>query len=89
MTINAALRVVFAAVAAVLGLLSALGIGLSDLFGRRVVLAASAVTAATAMQLFSALATLAFAVATASSFDTGSFLWGCLSGVGMAGGITF
>lgn len=69
--------------------MSALGIGLSDLFGRRVVLAASAVTAATAMQLFSALATLAFAVVTASPFDMGSFLWGCLSGLGMAGGITF
>ncbi len=68
--------------------MSALGIGLSDLFGRRVVLAASAVTAATAMQLFSALATLAFALVTASEFEMGSFLWGCLSGVGMAGGIT-
>lgn len=74
--------------AAVLGLLSALGIGLSDLFGRRVVLAASAVTAATAMQLFAALATFVFALVTASAFDVASFLWGCLSGVGMAGGIT-
>ncbi len=89
MTINAAAPLGFPALAAVLGMLSALGIGLSDLFGRRVVLAASAVTAATAMQLFSALATLAFAVGTASRFDTGSFLWGCLSGLGMAGGITF
>lgn len=70
-------------------MLSALGIGLSDLFGRRVVLAASAVTAAMAMQLFAALATLGFAIMTASDFHTGSFLWGCLSGLGMAGGITF
>ena len=75
--------------AAVLGLLSALGIGLSDLFGRRVVLAASAVTAATAMQLFSAMGVLAFALVTGSAFDSVSFLWGCLSGLGMAGGITF
>ena len=75
--------------AAVLGLLAAFGIGLSDLFGRRVVLAASAVTAATVMQLFAMLATLAFAVVTASAFHLGSFVWGCLSGLGMAGGITF
>lgn len=89
MTINAGPPLTFAALAAVLGMLSALGIGLSDLFGRRVVLAASAVTAAMAMQLFAALATLGFAIMTASDFHTGSFLWGCLSGLGMAGGITF
>ncbi len=75
--------------AALLGLLSAFGIGLSDLFGRRVVLAASAITAAMAMQLFAALATLVFAVVTASAFDAGSFGWGCLSGLGMAGGLSF
>ena len=74
--------------AAVFGLLSALGIGMSDLFGRRVVLAASAITAATAVQLFSGLGTLGFALATGSAFEGRPFLWGCLSGVGMASGIT-
>ena len=78
----------FGALAALLGLLAAFGIGLSDLFGRRVVLAASAVTAATAMQLFAGVATFAFALVTASEFEPGPFLWGCLSGLGMAGGIT-
>jgi len=69
--------------------MSALGIGLSDLFGRRVMLASSAITAATAMQIFSALATTAFALVTVSTFDGPSFVWGCLSGLGMAGGISF
>ncbi len=77
------------ALAAVLGLMAALGIGLSDLFGRRVVLAASAVTAATAMQLFAASATVVFALVTASPFQADTFAWGCLSGLGMAAGIAF
>ena len=70
-----------------LGLLAAATIGLSDLFGRRVVLASSALTAAATMQIFAALTAAAFALATSSSYDARGVVFGCLSGLGMGAGL--
>lgn len=72
---------------ALLGLLGALGIGLSDLFGRRIVLASSTLTAAVVLQLFGGI--LAAAIMTVLPSE---FLWsdaglGAFSGVGMGVGL--
>ena len=75
------------ALAVTLGLVAAAMIGLSDLFGRRVVNASSATTAAAAMQITSAVVAVLLAVMTASRFDSTAFVWACLSGVGMAAGL--
>ncbi|MEL6981404.1 MAG: DMT family transporter [Actinomycetota bacterium] len=72
---------------ALLGLLGALGIGLSDLFGRRIVQASSALTAAVVLQLFGG----ALAAATMAVYPS-EFTWpdagrGAFAGVGMGVGL--
>jgi drug/metabolite transporter (DMT)-like permease len=72
---------------ALLGLLGALGIGLSDLFGRRIVLASSPLTAAVVLQLFGGIL-----AATTMPVLPSEFLWsdaglGTVSGVGMGVGL--
>lgn len=74
-------------VAAVLGMLTALSIGSSDLFGRRVVAASSAITAGATLHFFSVIFLLAVALATGSSFESNGFAWGGVSGIGLAIGI--
>lgn len=69
------------------GSLAAVGIGMSELFGRRVVNAAGALTAALTMQMigmFTALVSVAFF---ASEFTSIDMAWGALSGLGMASGL--
>lgn len=70
-----------------LGLLAALSIGLSDLFGRRITAASTALTAAATMQIFAALTVVVFAVLDRSPFAAGAFGFGVLSGIGMGGGL--
>lgn len=74
-------------VAALLGLLGALTIGVSDLFGRRVVAASSALTAGASMQLFATVFVVAVALTTTSPFNLIEFGWGGVSGVGLGLGI--
>ncbi len=72
---------------ALFGGLSALSIGISDLFGRRVVAAASATTAAAIMQLvavFTSVATMAFI---GSTFGWSDVIIGGFSGLGMGTGL--
>ena len=76
-----------AALAVILGLTAALGIGSSDLFGRRLVAASSVLTAAAVMQVWSGLFTTGIAAATASPFQSGPFVWGCVSGLGIGSGL--
>lgn len=78
-----------ARLAAVLGLIAAMTIGLADLFARRVIQASSVFVAATSMQLFAGLVVLVFAIGAGSSFDLGGFGFGLLSGLGMGIGIGF
>lgn len=75
------------AVAAVLGMLAALGIGTTDLFGRRVVAASTALTAGATLQLFATVSVLSFAVVSGSAFQPASFVWGGVSGLGLGAGI--
>ena len=72
-----------------LGLSAALMIGLSDLYGRRVVYASSALTAGTSLQLFASVIVVGVALSTTSPFDLESFLWGGVSGIGLGAGIGF
>ena len=72
---------------ALFGGLSALFIGISDLFGRRVVASASATTAAAIMQLvavFTSIATMAFI---GSTFGWSDVIIGGFSGLGMGTGL--
>ncbi len=73
---------------AVFGSLGALSIGLSDLFGRRVVVASSALTAAAVMQ-FVAIFTSVIAVGVEDSrFQAADLGLGALSGVGLGVGLS-
>ena len=72
---------------ALLGSLTALGIGGSDMFGRRVTAATSPVTASAVMQLFAALLSLL-----AITFVSSEWIWrdvwvGAVSGLGMGSGL--
>lgn len=69
------------------GTLSALCIGLSDLFGRRVVAASSATTTAAVMQLVAAVTSILMLAVIASSWRADDLLRGGLSGFGMAVGL--
>lgn len=66
-----------------------MSIGVSDLFGRRVVNASTAVTAGSSMQLFGSLAMAAVAVGSRSHVDLGDLAWGSVSGLGIGAGIWF
>lgn len=70
-----------------LGLLAALTIGLSDLFGRKIVGASGPLTAAASMQIFAALTVVVIAVADRSEFVARAFAFGGLSGLGMGAGL--
>ncbi len=67
--------------------MAALGIGISDLFGRRVVAASSALTAAAGMQLIAIMASLATLGFVSSRFDSGDVMLGALSGFGLGVGL--
>ena len=69
------------------GSLAAMSIGTSELFGRRVVNTAGAITAALVMQLIGALTALVSVAFFASEFTTIDMAWGALSGLGMASGL--
>lgn len=69
------------------GSMAALGIGLSDLFGRRVVDRAGALSAAFVMQLIAIPAGLVSVLFFASEFGAVDMGWGALSGLGMATGL--
>lgn len=69
------------------GGMAALGIGVSDLFGRRIVLAASAVTAAFVLQVMGAVAALVLVLVVPSRFGWVALGWGAVSGLGMAAGL--
>ena len=72
---------------AVFGLIGALLIGISDLFGRRVVAASSATTAAAAMQLFAAFTGLGALAIVSSEFGGRDLAIGAVSGIGLAIGL--
>lgn len=72
---------------AALGLLGALLIGISDLFGRRVVAVSSATTAAATMQLFAALTGLGALVIVSSALTGRDFAIGAVSGIGLGIGL--
>lgn len=69
------------------GGLAAVGIGVADLFGRRIVIATSAITAAFLLQVMGALASLALVVVVPSVFAWDDAGWGMLSGLGLATGL--
>ena len=69
------------------GSLAAVGIGMSELFGRRVVNTAGAVTAALVMQMIGAVTALISVAFFASEFAIDDMAWGALSGLGMASGL--
>jgi drug/metabolite transporter (DMT)-like permease len=69
------------------GSLAAIGIGMSELFGRRVVNAAGAVTGALVMQIIGMFTALVSVLFFASEFATDDMAWGALSGFGMASGL--
>lgn len=73
--------------AAVLGLISALTIGLTDLFGRRVVAAVSPLSASAGIQVFALLGTVVVASVSRSPFERSPLLFGVASGAGMALGL--
>ena len=69
------------------GGLAAIGIGVSDLFGRRIVIAASAVTAALVLQVMGVVAALALVPVVPSRFGWADGGWGAVSGLGLATGL--
>lgn len=73
--------------AAALGLLAAFLIGTSDLFGRRLVLASSAVTAGATLHVFATVFLLGVATVSGSPFDLVELGWGGLSGIGLGIGM--
>lgn len=72
---------------ALFGSISALLIGFADLFGRRVVGASSATTAAATMQFVAVFSALGSMVLVASSFGWRDLVIGALSGLGMGAGL--
>ncbi len=74
---------------ALFGSLGALSIGLSDLFGRRVVLASSALTAAVAMQLVALVTSLAATVLDPGRPSANDLTLGAVSGIGLGVGLSF
>lgn len=69
------------------GSLAAIGIGMSELFGRRVVNVAGALSAALVMQLVAIITSLTSVGFFASELVGIDMLWGALSGLGMAAGL--
>lgn len=69
------------------GALSAASIGVSDLFGRRVVAASTALTGAVVMQFFAMIVSFGAVFVLASDFGGGDFLLGAFSGLGLATGL--
>lgn len=72
---------------AFLGALTSLGIGGSDMFGRRVTAATSPVTASAVMQLFAALVSLVAITFVSSQWLWGDVWLGAVSGLGMGSGL--
>ncbi len=72
---------------ALLGIIGALGIGLSDLFGRRIMLASSALTAAAVLQVSGGLLAAATMMVLPSEWLVTDAAIGIVSGVGMAVGL--
>lgn len=72
---------------ALLGLLGALGIGLSDLFGRRIVQTSSALTAAVVLQLFGGVVAAATMAVYPSEFAWPDAGRGLFAGIGMGAGL--
>lgn len=72
---------------AVFGALTALCIGLSDLFGRRVVAARGAVATAMAVQAVATVVSAATLLVISSTFDLGDVLIGAVSGLGFGVGL--
>ena len=70
------------------GSMAALSIGMSELFGRRVVNTAGALTAGFVMQVVGTLTALVSVVFFASEFAMNDMAWGALSGFGMASGLS-
>lgn len=70
--------------AAIWGLLAAMGIGLTELFGRRVVSISGALTAAFVVQAVAAMSALASVAVVSSSLSWNGLVLGALSGVGLA-----
>lgn len=69
------------------GSMAALGIGASDLFGRRVVNVSGPVTAAIIMQVFGILSAAGALLFVSSEFVWVDMGWGALSGLGLASGL--
>ena len=72
---------------AIFGSLTALSIGLSDLFGRRVVLASSVMTAASVMQLVAVGASVLTLGLIGSEYRADDVVVGALSGLGLGTGL--
>lgn len=72
---------------ALLGIVGALGIGLSDLFGRRIMLASSALTAAVVLQVSGGLLAAATMTVLPSEWIVADAALGVVSGIGMAVGL--
>jgi len=69
------------------GSLAAIGIGVSELFGRRVVNVAGPLSAALLMQIVAIATSLVSVLFFASELGTVDMAWGALSGLGMASGL--
>ncbi len=72
---------------ALFGIIGALGIGLSDLFGRRIMLASSALTAAVVLQVSGGLLAAATMTVLPSEWIVADAALGVVSGIGMAVGL--
>ena len=72
---------------ALLGSLSALCIGMSDLFNRRVAQVANVASVAVSLQLFAAITSLVAVAVVDSEFLARDVALGCLAGLGMAVGL--
>ena len=75
-------------IGAIFGILAALLIGLSDLFGRQVTAKSSAITASSTMQAFGAASVLISLVFWPGTFSASDLALGALSGVGFAVGLS-
>lgn len=72
---------------ALFGILTSFAIGAGDLFGRRVILASSALTAAVTLQIVGILTSVASLGVVASTWDAGELGLGALSGLGLGTGM--